>query len=76
MRVLVVGDSYCPSHALQPAFERLAPAHQVTFRDVVDEPDWTPRSPSELRLREYLGSPEQVIARLDHQTCWSCRPPR
>ena len=34
MRILVIGDSYCPSRALQPAFVRLAPAHEITFADV------------------------------------------
>ncbi len=43
MRILVIGDSYCPSDALKPAFARLAPTHEITFRDVVDEPGWLPR---------------------------------
>ena len=66
MRILVVGDSYCPSRALQPAFERLAPAHEITFADVRDEPDWRPETVSDQRLREYAGSPAQVIELIDH----------
>jgi D-3-phosphoglycerate dehydrogenase len=65
MKILVVGDSYCPSAALRPAFASLAEHHDVTFADVVDEPDWRPATPSELRIKELLGSPAQVAALLD-----------
>ncbi len=64
-RILVVGDAYCPSSILRGAFETLAETHEVTFADVVDEPDWLPTTPSELRIREYMGSPRQVIELLD-----------
>jgi len=65
-RILVVGDSFCPSAALRAAFEELAEEHHVTFGDVHPEPDWKPSTPSELRLREAEGSPEQLIAMIDH----------
>jgi D-3-phosphoglycerate dehydrogenase / 2-oxoglutarate reductase len=65
MRILVIGDSYCPSTALRTAFARLETVHEVTFADVLDEPDWAPASASELRIREYMGSPRQVIGLLD-----------
>ena len=64
-RILVIGDSFCPADALRPAFERLAGTHEVTFVDVIDEPGWRPTSASELRLKEYQGSPTQVIEALD-----------
>jgi D-3-phosphoglycerate dehydrogenase len=65
-RILVMGDSFCPSSALQPAFTELAAEHEVTFGDVHPEPDWKPTTPSELRLREAEGSPAQLIRMLDH----------
>jgi D-3-phosphoglycerate dehydrogenase len=65
LRILVVGDSYCPSSAFRAAFERLTTDHTVTFTDVTDEPGFVPRTPSELGLKEYMGSPAQVIAALD-----------
>lgn len=65
LRILVVGDSYCPSTAFHAAFQRLADEHEVTFTDVIDEPGYVGRTPSELGLKEYLGSPAQVIAALD-----------
>jgi D-3-phosphoglycerate dehydrogenase len=67
VRILIVGDSYCPSAALAPAFAELDSAHQVTLVDVVDAPDWRPMSASESGLREYLGTPGQVIELLDGQ---------
>lgn len=68
MKILVVGDSYCPSGALRPAFAELSEHEDVTFRDVTDEPDWCPSTSSELRIKEFLGSPGQVAAMLgDHE---------
>jgi D-3-phosphoglycerate dehydrogenase len=64
MRILVLGDSYCPATALERAFGSLS-GHEVSFRDVRDEPGWQPSTPSELRIREFLGTPEQVIEALD-----------
>ena len=64
MRILVLGDSYCPNRSLRPALEAL-PGHEVTFLDVTDEPGWRPVTASEQRVRELLGSPAQVIAALD-----------
>jgi D-3-phosphoglycerate dehydrogenase / 2-oxoglutarate reductase len=65
MKILVVGDSYCPWRALGPAIERLSDRHELTCFDLVDEPGWQPTTPSESKVREYLGSPAQVIERLD-----------
>jgi D-3-phosphoglycerate dehydrogenase len=65
-RILVLGDSYCPSSVLRGVFADLASTEQVTFADVVDEPDWVPVTPSELQITEYQGSPRQVIEALDH----------
>jgi D-3-phosphoglycerate dehydrogenase len=67
MRILVVGDSYCPSAALAPAFASLRDRHEVTLADVPDSLEWRPTTPSERRLKEYLGTPSQVIELLhDH----------
>ena len=60
-RILVVGDSYCPSSVLRHAFGALEAAHEVMFADVIDEPSWLPTTPSELRIKEYMGSPRQVV---------------
>jgi D-3-phosphoglycerate dehydrogenase / 2-oxoglutarate reductase len=65
MKILVVGDSYCPWRALGPAIEKLRDTHDVTSVDVVDEPSWRPTTASESKVKEHLGSPAQVIDRLD-----------
>lgn len=61
MRIRIVGDSYCPSDAFRAAFGSLAERHDVEFADVVDDPGWSPSSPSERGLKEYMGTPRQVI---------------
>ena len=65
MRILIVGDSYFPSSAYRPAFERLAGRHELAFVDLADDPAWIPSSPSELTLHETFGSPAAVIGALD-----------
>jgi D-3-phosphoglycerate dehydrogenase len=65
MKILVVGDSYCPTSTFGEPFRRLRPEHDVTWIDLEDEPGWRPASTSELRLKEFLGSPWQIIDRLD-----------
>jgi D-3-phosphoglycerate dehydrogenase / 2-oxoglutarate reductase len=65
MKILVCGDSYCPSDAMRDAFAPLAELHEITFRDVVDEPSWRPSTPSDGRIKELLGSPRQVLDMLD-----------
>ena len=64
-RILVVGDSFCPSSTLREAFTELETVHEVTYADVVDEPGWVPVSPSDRRIAEAFGSPRQVTELLD-----------
>lgn len=61
LRILVAGDGYCPSSALRDAFTRIEPQHVVSFVDVTDDAGWSPSTPSELRIRELMGTPGQVI---------------
>ena len=65
MRILVVGDTYCPCTSFEAAFDALADGDTVDYVNVEDRPDWQPSTPSERGLTEYLGSPDQVIAALD-----------
>ncbi|MFI5262873.1 MAG: hypothetical protein ACHQZR_10010, partial [Candidatus Limnocylindrales bacterium] len=50
LRILVLGDSYCPAAALQPAFSELAAHHTVDLADVVDDTAWQPATASELAI--------------------------
>lgn len=65
MRILVAGDSFCPSEAFRAAFAGLAERHDVRYIDVVDDPAFVPTSPSERGLREFAGTPAQLIEALD-----------
>jgi D-3-phosphoglycerate dehydrogenase len=65
MRILVVGDSYCPAKHFVSAFATLAESHDVRFMDIVSQPDWTASTPSERSIREYLGTPDQLADVLD-----------
>ena len=67
MRILVLGDSYCPSSMFQPSFGALTGIDGVDYDDLVDEPAWRPATPSERSVKEVLGSPNQVIAKLGEQ---------
>jgi D-3-phosphoglycerate dehydrogenase / 2-oxoglutarate reductase len=64
-RILVLGDSFCPSSVLRGAFADLETEAEIAFADVVDEPGWAPATGSDRRIREYMGSPRQVIEALD-----------
>jgi len=65
MRVLAVGDSYMPADYFREAFAELEATHDVEYREVEDAPNFAPRLPSELKIREYLGTPAQVAGWMD-----------
>src|SRR5688572_21753191 len=58
MRVLVVGDPFCPSSSFRPAFAPLAATHDVVYTDVQDG-DWRPDDG--VRLLEYSGAPADFM---------------
>ncbi len=64
MKILAVGDSYMPSHYFQEALTDLEADHKVEHFQVADCP-YTPRTPSELRIKEYLGTPSELC---EHMT--------
>jgi D-3-phosphoglycerate dehydrogenase len=56
MKVLAVGDSYMPVRYFERSFALLEDAHQLAYLQV--DPEATP---ADLPLREYQGSPEELI---------------
>jgi D-3-phosphoglycerate dehydrogenase / 2-oxoglutarate reductase len=60
MKVLAVGDSYMPTRYFQQAFDALGPGHAVEYLQVDAALSFTPTTPSELRIKEYQGSPGQL----------------
>jgi D-3-phosphoglycerate dehydrogenase len=61
MRILAVGDSYMPPRYFADVFSRLAARHEVSYLQVDPARTFEPSTPSELALREYQGSPAEVV---------------
>jgi len=67
MKILVAGDWYCPPAALQESFASLATRHEVTFAEIEADSNWKPKIASELRVKEYLGNPNEFAKKvIDH----------
>ncbi len=64
MKMLAVGDSYMPTSYFQQALDALGPAHTVEYLQVDAADPFTPSTPSELRIREFQGSPAQLCAHM------------
>jgi D-3-phosphoglycerate dehydrogenase / 2-oxoglutarate reductase len=64
MRILAVGDSYMPARYFATAFEDLGDGHSISYLECDVDATFSPSSSSELRLREYLGSPDQLTKRM------------
>jgi D-3-phosphoglycerate dehydrogenase len=60
MKILVVGDSYMPPHYFRQAFSGLHADHDVQYIQVDPAAQFTPTSPSELRIKEYQGTPGEL----------------
>jgi D-3-phosphoglycerate dehydrogenase len=63
MKILAVGDSYMPTRYFQRAFAELEAAHDLEYFQVDAERPFTPTSTSELKLKEYQGSPAELVER-------------
>lgn len=64
MRILAVGDSYMPLRYFEQAFAGLERDHDVRYLQVDPDRPFEPASPSERKLREYQGSPEELVEEL------------
>lgn len=64
MRILVAGDSYMPPSYFRQAFAEIEPAHEIEYFQIdASRPFW-PETPSEQSLREYQGSPVELVERM------------
>ncbi|MGP8149268.1 MAG: NAD(P)-dependent oxidoreductase [Acidimicrobiales bacterium] len=63
MKILAVGEPYMPSHYFQEAFAVLEADHEVEYLQVEDKA-FTPTTPSELRIKEWLGVPSDLCAHM------------
>lgn len=65
MKILVVGDSYMPAWCFEQAFAPVEAAHDVAYLQVNDDTHaFSPTTASELKLREYQGSPAELVAHM------------
>lgn len=68
MKVLVIADSYFSLDTFRDGFEPLSDRHVIEFAEVTRVPDFMPSTESERCLREYEGTPDQVVSALtDHE---------
>ena len=64
MRILVAGDSYMPPRYFAEAFASLESAHEIDYFQVDAARPFTPETPSERSLREFQGSPAEIVERM------------
>ena len=62
MKILVVGDSFVPVTVFKRGFERLEKRHRVTYLQLDESQPARAPTASGRRIREYLGSPEELAA--------------
>jgi D-3-phosphoglycerate dehydrogenase len=61
MIILAVGDSYMAARYFREAFDRLGDGHQVRYLDIDADRPFRPAKASEAKLREYQGSPAEIV---------------
>ena len=64
MKILVVGDSFVPVPVFQRGLADLHAAHQLEYLQLDESQEFKPASASERSIREYLGTPGQLVARI------------
>ena len=64
MKIVVVGDSFVPVEVFKRGFEGLERDHVVEYSSLDESRAFEPATDSELSIREYLGSPVEVAARV------------
>src|SRR5712692_841478 len=65
MKILVVGDSFVPVSVFKRGFEQLEADHSVSYLQLDESLPPRPPTESGRRIREYLGTPEEVAAEVD-----------
>ena len=64
MKILVVGDSFVPVPVFQLGLGALQGAHQLQYVQLDESQQLVPSTASELSIREYLGTPAQLVSRI------------
>ncbi len=64
MKILVVGDSFVPVPVFERGLAALRADHRLEYIQLDESKELVPTSASELSVREYLGTPAQISARI------------
>ena len=64
MKILVVGDSFVPVEVFQTGLAGIGRAHEVEYLQLDESRMHEAATESERSIREYLGTPEQIAARV------------
>jgi D-3-phosphoglycerate dehydrogenase len=61
MKILVVGDSFVPVAVFEQGLAGLHRAHRIEYLQIDESREFVPISASECSVREYLGTPAQLV---------------
>jgi D-3-phosphoglycerate dehydrogenase / 2-oxoglutarate reductase len=61
VRILVVADSYMTDSVFERGLAEVASEHELRLIQLDESASFEPRTPSELRIREYAGDPNSII---------------
>ena len=64
MKILAVGDSFVPVPVFQRGLAGLEGAHQIEYLQLDESQELVATTASESSIREYLGTPAQIAARV------------
>jgi D-3-phosphoglycerate dehydrogenase len=64
MKILAVGDSFVPVPVFQRGLAGLQGAHRIEYLQLDESQELLATTASELSIREYLGTPAQIAARV------------
>lgn len=64
MKILVVGDSFVPIEVFRRGFAGLESSHALEYLQLDESQAFKPATDSERSIREYLGTPAQIAARV------------
>jgi hypothetical protein len=67
MKILVAGDSFVSVNDFKKAFSEIEKAHSVRYIEMLENVKFAPSSASELRIKEFLGSPEQLVSEIKEE---------
>jgi D-3-phosphoglycerate dehydrogenase / 2-oxoglutarate reductase len=72
MKILAAGDSFVLVSDFRNAFSALARTNPIHFIEMNEQEKLIPSTPSEKKIREFLGSPEQLISELRADPAIEC----